>query len=132
ERAQDLAAIESAAQKLGRAPGALLVFAEGSRFSDKKSNIQNSPYPHLLKPKLGGFSTMLKYARPDTPVLDLTISYAAGQAQFWRCLQGRTPRIRIRIEEFLAADITDPEAWLNKRWQTKSAWLTQDIQANKP
>ena len=132
DRALDLAAIESAAQKLGRAPGALLVFAEGSRFSTEKSKLQNSPYPHLLKPKLGGFSTMLKYARPDTPVLDLTISYAAGQAQFWRCLHGGTPRIRIRVEEFLAADITDPEAWLNKRWQAKSAWLTQNIQANEP
>ena len=36
DRALDLAAIESAAQKLGRAPCALLVFAEGSRFSTEK------------------------------------------------------------------------------------------------
>jgi 1-acyl-sn-glycerol-3-phosphate acyltransferase len=131
DRAQDLAAIESAAQSLNQAPGALLVFAEGSRFSDEKSERQNSPYPHLLKPKLGGFSTMLKYARPDTPVLDLTISYATGQAQFWRCLQGGTPRIRIRVEAFLAKDISDPEAWLNNRWQAKSAWLTQDMLVNE-
>ena len=115
DRAQDLAAIESAAQKLGRAPGALLVFAEGSRFSAEKSKrFKARRIPHLLKPKVGGLSTMLKYARPDTPVLDLTISYAAGQAQFWRCLHGGTPRIRIRVEEFLAADITDPEAWLKQ------------------
>jgi 1-acyl-sn-glycerol-3-phosphate acyltransferase len=131
DRAQDLAAIESAAQTLGHAPGALLVFAEGSRFSTEKSKLQNSPYPHLLKPRLGGFSTMLKYARPDTPVLDLTISYAAGQAQFWRCLQGGTPRIRIRVEEFLAHDITDPETWLNNRWQAKSAWLDDNIRGNQ-
>ena len=132
DRDQDLAAIESAAQKLGRAPGALLVFAEGSRFSAEKSKFQSSPYPHLLKPKVGGLSTILKYAPPDTPVLDLTISYAAGQAQFWRCLHGDTPLIRIRIVEFLAANITDPEAWLNKRWQAKSAWLAQDIRTNEP
>ena len=131
DRAQDLAAIESAAQSLNQAPGALLVFAEGSRFSPEKSRIQNSPYPHLLKPKLGGFSTMLKYARPDTPVLDLTISYATGRPNFWQCLHGGTPLIRIRVEAFLASEITTPETWLNNRWQAKSAWLNNSSQGSE-
>jgi len=93
--------------------------------------IQTSPYPHLLKPKLGGFSTMLKYARPDTPVLDLTISYATGRPNFWQCLHGGTPLIRIRVEAFLASEITTPETWLNNRWQAKSAWLNNSSQGSE-
>lgn len=122
-RDQDLSAITDAASALTEAPGALFIFAEGTRFSEAKRRRQDAPYPHLLRPKIGGLSAILAQAAPDTPVVDITLSYAAGTANFWRCLHGDTPVIHIHIETVKAKDIQDVGLWLDERWQQKSTWL---------
>jgi 1-acyl-sn-glycerol-3-phosphate acyltransferase len=126
-RAYDLAAINHAANELERRPGALFIFAEGTRFTPAKSATQASPYLGLLRPKISGFSAIVKQAPPDTPIIDLTLSYAAGSAHFWRCLHGGTPSVRIKVDVFQASEVTDVANWLDRRWRAKSDWLQAQI-----
>jgi 1-acyl-sn-glycerol-3-phosphate acyltransferase len=120
---QDFAAIESASASMVHEPGALLIFAEGTRFTEEKRLRQKSPYTQLLKPKPGGLKIAMQNIEPDTPVVDLTIFYEGGDTNFWRCLHRSTKTIRVVITPHVAAEITDPRVWLEDRWQEKEAGL---------
>ena len=129
-RAYDLAAINNAANELESRFGALFIFAEGTRFTPEKSATQASPYPGLLRPKIGGFSAIVEQAPPETPIIDITLSYAAGSAHFWRCLHGGTPSVRIKVDVFQASEVTDVANWLDQRWRAKSDWLQAQAPRN--
>ncbi len=122
-RQKDYAAIESASSTLTREPGALLIFAEGTRFTAEKHDNQESPYKHLLKPRPGGLKIALSNAPADTPVVDITIDYGGGETNFWHCLHGANRNIRIVIRQHLAGDITDARLWLEDRWREKDEIL---------
>ena len=117
-RQRDYAAIETFSSSLQDDRGALLIFAEGTRFSEAKRRQQPSPYQHLLNPKPGGLKIALGNTPAETPVLDLTIIYH-GDTNFWRCLYGNTRRVSAFISETPAAEIADARAWLKTRWQAK-------------
>src|SRR5512145_752703 len=53
-RASDLKTTREACEKFKRIPTAVMNFVEGTRFTPAKHKRQNSPYRHLLKPKIGG------------------------------------------------------------------------------
>ena len=127
DRAQDYKAISRAVQSASGSPGALLIFAEGTRFTLSKQINQASPYPNLLRPKVGGFRILLDNAPPDQPVLDVSIAYVSGDNHFWHCLHGSTPVIKIKVDAYRAGDITDIEAWLAARWSEKSQWLASEV-----
>tara|TARA_R110002072_G_scaffold88345_2_gene198794 strand:- start:202 stop:1029 length:828 start_codon:yes stop_codon:yes gene_type:complete len=122
-RQKDLAAIKSASDVLSRERGALMIFAEGTRFTNAKHTEQQSPYQHLLNPKPGGLKIALESAPSDTPVVDLSVVYRNQETNFWRCLHGACPTIDVVINNYLASDIKDARTWLEARWQEKDRHL---------
>ena len=116
---QDLAAIKSASETLASEKDALLIFAEGTRFTPEKHANQQSVYKHLLTPRSGGLKIALSSVTDDTPVLDLTIIYKDGALNFWQCLGGALKNVDIVIAEHKAGEIIDPRKWLVERWLEK-------------
>ncbi len=124
-REKDYAAIQSASGSLHRERGALLIFAEGTRFTQKKHRNQNSPYQHLLIPRPGGLKIALDTAPADTAVVNITIDYRGGDTNFWRCLGGTNKNVGITIRNYHASDIEDARSWLEARWEEKDKLLSR-------
>lgn len=123
-RQQDYAAIEALSSSLQAERGALLIFAEGTRFTEAKRAAQASPYRHLLKPKPGGLKIALEAAPPGTPVVDTTIIYH-GDTNFWRCLHGAARRITAQISVTPSAEIGEVQDWLDERWRQKDREISR-------
>jgi 1-acyl-sn-glycerol-3-phosphate acyltransferase len=123
-RAQDAARLAAACAILDEAPGAMLVFAEGTRFTPAKhaAATANPRYQHLLSPRPGGFAALAQ-ALPRAPVIDLTLAYAGGDAGFWRFLGGALAPPDVRLERPPRPDADHAAAWLNERWALKDARL---------
>jgi len=58
-RHSDLKTTREACEKFKRIPTTVINFVEGTRFTPAKHAAQNSPYRHLLKPKIGGLGIAL-------------------------------------------------------------------------
>ena len=97
-----------------------MIFAEGTRFTEEKRQNQGSPYVHLLIPRPGGLKITLNAVEPDTPIVDVTITYH-GDTNFWHCLHGSTKHITVVLKTYQAAEVQDVREWLTQRWQEKEA-----------
>lgn len=115
----DFSIIQKASENHRNESGALLIFPEGTRFTEQKKHTQKAPYQHLLKPKSGGLKMIQQYAAPDTPLVDITIDYHQKNVRIWNCLHGDPRKITITLEHYRLAEIEDIEAWLNSRWGEK-------------
>lgn len=118
-RERDYAAIKAASDTLSAERGALLIFAEGTRFTEQKHQNQAPPYERLLHPRPGGLKIALETAPPNTPIVDLTVVYRNKETNFWRGLHGACPNIDVTIESYDSSDITDVRDWLEARWLEK-------------
>ncbi len=123
-RRTDYSTIQSLSLSLDDEPGALLIFPEGTRFTQQKKARQESPFNLLLKPKTGGMKIIKDAAPPDTPVIDITIRYDRGVNNFWQCLHGEIKKIHITISHFTMGEIQDPKTWLEERWAMKDRMLS--------
>ena len=128
DRALDLNAVSQAAKQGVAARHALLIFAEGTRFTLKKRSDQNSPFDHLLRPRVGGFAAACQNFPEGTPIIDLSIYYD-GSSHFWRCLGGATKVIRVDVSTHSLDQTMSAEAFLNERWRAKDAWLQSQFDA---
>ena len=122
----DFSIIRKASSKHGDNSGALLIFPEGTRFTELKKSAQNSPYQHLLKPKAGGLKMIKRHADADTMLVDITIDYGKKGVRIWECLHGDPDQITITLEHFKLAEIEDVETWLNDRWLAKDKLMAGD------
>ena len=122
-RSKDLNSVESASLTLGKEPGGLLIFPEGTRFSDEKRVVRRSHYLNLLLPKAGGLSVIQKSMPGDTRILDISIRYNHGDANCWRCMSTAVDKIQVKVESFQLQDVEDATDWLNQRWSVKETWL---------
>lgn len=123
-REHDYSIIQKASKTHGDESGALLVFPEGSRFSELKKTKQESPYSNLLKPRAGGLKIIKQHAAADTNLIDVTINYHQKDIRIWNCLHGDPRKITITLEHYKLADIDDLETWLNDRWLEKDKILS--------
>lgn len=136
-RGKDQETTRKACEKFALIPTSVMNFLEGTRFTAAKHTQQQSPYPHLLKPKAGGLALALQ-AMGDKfqSVLDVTIYYPDGVPTFWDFLCGRMRRVvvRARTVEVPAAlrqgDYgQDPvfrahfASWVATLWREKEATL---------
>lgn len=126
-RQKDYAAIKAASDTLASERGALLIFAEGTRFTPKKHRDQAVSYKHLLQPRPGGFKIALETAPPGTPVVDVTVVYRNGETNFWQGLHGACPDIDVVVRNYCVDDIDDARAWLTKRWQEKDQLIAERL-----
>ena len=128
DRALDINAVSQAAKQGVAARHALLIFAEGTRFTPKKRSDQDSPFDHLLRPRVGGFAAACQNFPEGTPIIDLSIYYD-GSSHFWRCLGGATKVIRVDVSTHSLDQMMSAEAFLNERWGAKDAWLQSQLDA---
>ncbi len=134
-RGQDMETTRRHCEKFRRSPVSVINFLEGTRFTATKHREQESPFAHLLKPRAGGVAYVLA-AMGDclSAVLDVTIAYPERppDGMIWRLLQGKIPRIVVRVRLLpLPADtvgrdyLQDPDFssrirdWVNLIWQEK-------------
>lgn len=122
-RSKDRSRVQSASLTLGKEPGGLLIFPEGTRFNETKRVTRSSPHRHLLRPKSGGLSVIQQSMPAGTSILDISIRYNSGDANCWRCMSGLVNKIQVKVESFQLEDVDDASAWLNHRWSVKDAWL---------
>lgn len=133
---QDLRAISKACEKFKMLPTTVMVFAEGSRVTAAKRALQESPYAHLLKPKVGGIARTLKAMGGQLDaVLNVTVAYPQGVKGFWEfiCLKHQT--VRVRVENISLGSLpflqgagkgganAQVQEWLNGLWKDKDRLL---------
>ncbi len=99
-RSSDLATARKACEKFRQIPTSVMNFLEGTRFSRAKHEAQQSPYRHLLKPKVGGLATALSaMGERFDALLDVTIVYPDGVPSFWDLLSGKVKQVVVRVRE---------------------------------
>jgi 1-acyl-sn-glycerol-3-phosphate acyltransferase len=140
-RSKDLATARKACEKFRQIPTSVMNFLEGTRFSPAKKAAQQSPYRHLLKPKVGGLATALSaMGERFDALLDVTIVYPEGVPSFWDLLSGKVKQVVVRVRELeiprdlLGGDYEgDPafrarmQAWLHGIWEEKDRKIQEII-----
>ena len=80
-------------------PTSVLIFLEGTRFTDAKRLARNSRFENLLNPRTGGLGYVLSGLRDEVRTLiDVTIAYPEGAPSFWDFLAGRCPQARMTVQ----------------------------------
>jgi 1-acyl-sn-glycerol-3-phosphate acyltransferase len=136
-KGRDLEITRRACEKFKTVPVAIMNFVEGTRFTSKKHEHQQSPYVNLLKPKSGGVAFVLgAMGQRLHRILDVTIVYPQGAKSFWAFLCGEVHEIRVVVksipvtEQLLGDYFQNPDfqeafrAWLNRLWSEKDRQIT--------
>jgi len=144
-RGSDLKTTRAACQKFKQIPTSVINFVEGTRFTPAKHAAQNSPYRHLLKPKIGGVAVSLAtMGEQFDALLDVTIAYPHGTPTFWDLLCGRVDAVTVRVQqhaidaELLGGDPVADKAyrrrigdWVDRQWADKDQ-LLDELLASPP
>ena len=130
--AKDLDTILKASEKFRLTPVSIMVFAEGTRFTQEKRERQGSRFQHVLKPKVGGLTALFQGMGTHIgSIIDVTIAYPGGAPTFWKFLCGRAAEVRVQVEVLamdpgLVGDFAADKAyrrrimeWLNELWARK-------------
>jgi len=145
-RSSDLQTTREACEKFKRIPTSVINFVEGTRFTPAKHAAQNSPYRHLLKPKIGGLGIALAtMGEQFEALLDVTIVYPHGTPRFWDLLCGRIDAVTVRVlqreipPEVLGKDpIGDKvyrqriSTWVEQQWTEKDRLIEELLRADAP
>ncbi|CAM4378026.1 acyltransferase [Pseudoalteromonas ostreae] len=143
-RGKDLETTRKACEKFKEMPVSIVNFVEGTRFTLPKHTRQNSPFPHLLKPKAGGVAfVMHAMGEQISKVVNITIHYPEGIPTFMDFASGRVKQINVHIavmpvSEELIGDYTEDSEFrvrfqseLNRLWQEKEQQLSEFEQKRK-
>ncbi|MGZ7042299.1 MAG: acyltransferase [Thermoanaerobaculia bacterium] len=133
KRGKDLETTRRAAQRYRHIPVSILNFVEGTRFTRDKQADQESPYRHLLRPRIGGIAFILASLGDQLDaVFDMTIAYPNREVSMWAFANGTIPEIVVRARrvtvppEFMTAAVTEPgpererlKQWIGEIWMEK-------------
>ncbi len=136
-RKKDIETTKKACERFKKSPGSLVIFAEGTRFNEKKRAAQSSPYQYLLKPKVGGLGMAVNFMEGRIKTLiDVTIIYPPDRLYtFWDYCCGNIRQITLIVEALpippqLKGDTeNDPEfrqlfqKFIYDRWEKKDALI---------
>lgn len=135
-RGKDLETTRKACEKFKEMPVSVVNFVEGTRFTAQKHARQNSPFPHLLKPKAGGIAFVMQaMGEQISKVVNVTIHYPEGIPTFMDFAAGKVNQINVHVEvkgvsDDLIGDYThDPDfrvrfqSELNRLWEEKNQTL---------
>jgi 1-acyl-sn-glycerol-3-phosphate acyltransferase len=137
--AKDLAATRKSCERFRMIPTSVINFLEGTRLTAAKHAAQNSPYRHLLKPKVGGLAMALAVMGDRfNSYLDVTIVYPKGVPRFWDLLCGRMEEVVVRVCEVkipqaLVTGSYDADAdyrrqlqdWIQQMWVEKDGYIAE-------
>jgi 1-acyl-sn-glycerol-3-phosphate acyltransferase len=132
-RQDDMKTTREACEKFKLIPTTVINFVEGTRFTPAKQAAQQSPYRHLLKPKIGGLGIALAaMGEQFEALLDVTIVYPHGTPTFWQLLCGQIDAVTVRVvqraipAEVLGGDPLNDKAyrqrigqWVDGQWRDK-------------
>lgn len=132
-------ALTLACSKLGLRPTTIIIFPEGTRFTEEKHSKQRSPYTHLLKPKSQGMAMVIN-ALPEqlNTLLNVTISHQPKHIGLWALICGFYDSISITLEKHpigkgQQGNFYDDrlyrkglQEWLNGFWGNKDQQLSED------
>ncbi len=145
-RGSDLKTTREACEKFKRIPTSVINFVEGTRFTPAKKAAQNSPYRHLLKPKIGGLGIALAtMGEQFEAMLDVTIAYPHGRPRFWDLLCGRIDAVIVRVQQrdippdVLGSDPIGDKAyrqriisWVDAQWAAKDQLIETLLNSAAP
>jgi 1-acyl-sn-glycerol-3-phosphate acyltransferase len=141
-RQNDLKTTREACEKFKLIPTTVINFVEGTRFTPAKHAAQQSPYRHLLKPKIGGLGIALAaMGEQFEALLDVTIVYPQGTPTFWHLLCGQIGAITVRVQQreippgVLGGDPLRDKAyrqrigdWVDGQWRDKDGLIDKLLQ----
>ncbi len=144
-KGKDLETTRLACAKFRNTPTSVINFVEGTRFSEAKRDKRNVPYRHLLNPRAGGFAVaMSAMGELFDAVLDVTLVYPDGPAQFWEMCCGRHVEVIIDVKErpiepwLVEGDYENDRefrrrvhAWLGDIWQEKDDLIQQTLDSRR-
>jgi 1-acyl-sn-glycerol-3-phosphate acyltransferase len=145
-RQNDLKTTREACEKFKLIPTTVINFVEGTRFTPAKQAAQQSPYRHLLKPKIGGLGIALAaMGEQFEALLDVTIVYPHGTPTFWHLLCGEIDAVTVRVQQrAIPADVLggDPVndkayrqrigAWVDQQWIDKDRMIDTLLDGVRP
>ena len=138
----DLETTRKSCEKFKLIPTTVINFVEGTRFTPAKQAVQQSPYRHLLKPKIGGLGIALAaMGEQFEALLDVTIVYPHGTPTFWHLLCGEIDAVTVRVQqrpipaEVLGGDPLRDKAyrlrigqWVDVQWADKDRLIDELLQ----
>ena len=135
KRGADLATTRRACDRYRQIPVAILNFLEATRFTAEKHAGQESPYRHLLRPRIGAAAFVIACLGDQLDaILDVTIAYADPSVTAWDFVSGRVPRVVVRVRT--VSSPPDPEgdrdefrAWIEGIWREKDELLEDEREA---
>jgi 1-acyl-sn-glycerol-3-phosphate acyltransferase len=144
KRGKDLETARRLCRRYRFIPVAILNFVEGTRFSRDKHADQDSPYRHLLRPRVGGVAFALASLGENLDAMfDVTIAYPRHDITMWQFATGRVEKITIHARrldvpaEFMTSAVTEPgdvrerfKVWIDQRWREKDAQLDALLQSS--
>jgi 1-acyl-sn-glycerol-3-phosphate acyltransferase len=140
KRGADLMTTRKACQRYRNFPVAILNFLEGTRFSKAKREQQQSPYRHLLPPRVGGIAFVLAALGDQLDAMyDVTVAYPPhNEVTMFQFVSGGIPRIVIRVRrldpppQFFDPAVTRPgperealKEWIEGLWREKDTLLDE-------
>ena len=137
KRGRDLETTRRACQRYRHIPVAILTFLEGTRYSEEKRSDQESPYRHLLRPRVGAIAFVIASLSDQLDgMIDVTLGYSGGDVSMWQFVSGGVGTITLRARqveippEFFTAEVTEPgparerfKSWIESVWREKDAAL---------
>ncbi|MGE0764190.1 MAG: acyltransferase [Bdellovibrionales bacterium] len=138
-RGQDMLTTKKTAERFRGHPVSILNFLEGTRFTVAKKERQNSPFRHLLAPKVGGMAFVLQAMGDQfTSILDVSICYPGQTINFGQALCGAWHKVVVKVRHIpvpqwaLAGDYAEDrehrirlQNWVRDIWQEKDQFLSQ-------
>jgi len=136
-RGKDVASMKKSFTRFSRYPVSIFIFAEGTRFSKEKKDLQSSPYSNLLLPKPGGIGLTLSTMPYINKMIDFSIKYESDKKTFWAFLCGEMNEAIVKVnlidipQKLLGGDYSEDEIyrddlknWLYDIWQEKDKFLS--------
>jgi 1-acyl-sn-glycerol-3-phosphate acyltransferase len=133
KRGRDLETTRRACRRYRHIPVTIVNFVEGTRFTREKHEDQQSPYRHLLRPRVGGIGFVIaSMGEQLDSMLDVTIVYPDRDVTIWDFVTNRVPWITMTArpvhipDALITPEITEPgpkreefKAWVEEVWREK-------------
>lgn len=136
-KGHDIKTTQKACARLRAFPSTLINFIEGTRFTDKKKERQQSPFQHLLKPHAGGVAVAIQELNGIlSGVINVVICYSGKTPTAWDFICGRFDKIVVRYEVLpITSDLIGDyyndrnfrahfQRWLNEVWTRNDSLIT--------
>ena len=144
-KGKDFETTRRACAKFRHTPTSVINFVEGTRFSVEKRDRHKDPYRHLLRPRAGGFAVaMTSMGELFGAILDVTLVYPAGPANFWDMCCGKHVEVLVDVRERpvetwqIEGDYENDrewrrrvQEWLGEIWQEKDELIQQTLDSRE-